>query len=124
VLIGAGLGGGSVTQDSTASSFEVRHGELVIGDTGPGSYTISSVTLRTLNPAVGGGGGDPDTQGDITVGQWDDGSGTLSVTGDALVEAAVNLKLADGRADGPASRAPSPRPAGASASGPPERATS
>ena len=93
----AGAAGTTSIVTHTAGTFEVRHGEFVIGDQAVATYNISSGTLRTLNPE----NGNPDTSGHITIGQWDNSNGTLNVSGNALVSAADNLQLADGRVDFP-----------------------
>ena len=91
--------GSIVDVTQTGGLYEVRHGEMTIGDQGAATYNITGGTLRTLNPE----NGNPDTSGHITVGQWDTSVGRLNVGGTGLVEAAANLQLADGRGDGPPS---------------------
>src|SRR3954470_5315780 len=88
--------GNVVTQ--TGGVFEVRRGELVIGDQGQTTYNISGGTLRTLNAD----NGNADTSGNLTVGQWDNSNGTLNVSGNATVLVAANLNIGNGQA-GPVS---------------------
>jgi hypothetical protein len=94
LLAGSSTAIGTVTQ--TGGAFEVRHGELTIGDQGNATFNISGGTLRTLSPNM-----DADQGGHITVGQWDNSNGQLNVSGTALVEAAVHLQLANGQATAP-----------------------
>jgi hypothetical protein len=95
VLMG-GAAGSSGTVTQTGGLFEVRHGELTIGDQSTATYNISGGTLRTLNTDTGG-----DTGGHITVGQWDNSNGNLNVSGNAVVEAGVHMNLANGQATVP-----------------------
>jgi hypothetical protein len=95
LMSGSPTAGATVTQ--TGGTFEVRRGEMVVGDQQTATYNISGGTLRTLNPE----NGNPDTTGHLTIGQWDNSNGTLNVSANALVQVAANLQLADGRVDAP-----------------------
>src|SRR5688572_17838349 len=90
IVAGAPASTANITQ--TGGSFEVRRGEMTIGDQGTATYNITAGTLRTLSSDPGA-----DIGGHITVGQWDNSRATLNIGGTALVEAGVNVQLADGR---------------------------
>ena len=79
----ATTGNGTVRQ--TGGTFEVRRHELIIGDTGTGTYNTSAGTLRTLSP-----------NHDIVVGHWDNANGTLAVSGTGVVETARDLVVGNG----------------------------
>ncbi len=101
LLIGNGDDSSSATVTQTGGTFEVRRGEYTLGDsygsmaaTPNARHVISGGTLRTLATA-----GDDDTGGNITVGQWDNSNAELVISGTAVVRAALDVNIADGRAD-------------------------
>lgn len=96
-VIVAGSGTSTATITQTGGVLEVRRGEFTLGDQGTATYNITGGTLRALNPDNGNG----DTSGNITVGQWDNSNGRMTVSGGAIVEAAAQFNLADGRVEFP-----------------------
>jgi hypothetical protein len=95
-LIGAGAGS-SVLFNQTGGTFEVRRGEITLGDSSSnGIYNISGGTMQTLNFSEDGNSG-----GNITVGEWDNSNTRLNVSGTALVAAKTNIVLGGGRVDFP-----------------------
>ena len=76
------------TVNQTGGEFEIRRHELIIGDTGTGNYNISGGSLRTLA-----------ADRDIVVGHWDNGTGTMTVSGTALVEPGRDLIVGNGNGD-------------------------
>jgi hypothetical protein len=97
VLIGAGGSSAGTTINQTGGTFEVRRGEFTLGDTGTNArYNISAGTLRTLSTVD-----NDDTGGNITVGQWDNSNAKLTISGTAIVRAARDVNVADGRVEAP-----------------------
>ncbi len=72
-------GDGTVTQ--TGGIFEITEGDLIIGDSGRGTYNISSGTLRTVGA------------GTIAVANWNNSNSQLNISGDAQVISASNLTI-------------------------------
>ncbi len=80
-----GLGGtGDGTVNQTGGLFEVRDHELIIADSGKGTYNISSGTLRTMGTRP------------INVGHWNNSLGLLNVSGTGLVETGGDLNVGNG----------------------------
>ncbi|MGI8601992.1 MAG: PEP-CTERM sorting domain-containing protein [Verrucomicrobiales bacterium] len=77
---------GTATLTQTGGVLEVRRGEVNIADAGTSTYNISAGTLRTLNAGSR-----------LSVGQWDNGNGTLNVSGTGDVNIAGDLVVAAGR---------------------------
>jgi hypothetical protein len=76
---------GNATFNQTGGTLEVRRGEVNVGDSGTSVYNLSGGTLRTLNAnAV------------MTVGQWDNGNGTVNVSGTGSLEVAGRLIVGAG----------------------------
>jgi hypothetical protein len=93
-----GLGTGSDgTVNQTGGSFEVRGHEMIIADSGKGTYNISAGSLRTLS-----------TNHDMLVGHWDNANGALNVSGTGLVETTRDLVVGNGRVAPPAEVDPGP----------------
>jgi len=77
---------GHATFTQTGGTVEVRRGEVNFGDSGTGVYNLSGGTLRTLNASS-----------IMTIGQWDDGNGTVNVSGTGLLDVAGRLTIGQGR---------------------------
>jgi hypothetical protein len=75
-----GQAAGSVgTVNQTGGTFEVRNHDLIIGDSGNGTYNISAGVLQTLADRT------------IAVGNWSNSNSNLNVSGTAQVTAAGSL---------------------------------
>jgi hypothetical protein len=77
---------GNATVTQTGGTVEVRRGEFNVADTGTSVYNLSGGTLRTLN-----------VNSVMSIGQWDDGNGTVNVSGTGSLEVAGRLTLGAGR---------------------------
>jgi hypothetical protein len=103
VLMGLGTGGG-FNGIQTGGTFEIRHGEFVLGDgfaansvTPNATYRISGGTLQALRFHQDGNEG-----GRITIGEWDRSNALFEVSGTANVSAATDFVIGQGQAPAPA----------------------
>jgi hypothetical protein len=76
---------GTATFNQTGGTLEVRRGEVNIGDSGTSVYNLSGGTLRTLN-----------VDSLMTIGQWDNGNGTVNVSGTGSLDVAGRLLIGAG----------------------------
>lgn len=88
--------GGTITGNQTGGLIEVRRGEIVFGDGGGGTYTISGGTLLASSQLD-----NDDTGGNITVGQWDNSNATVNVRDLANVTTFRDLNIGNGRIEAP-----------------------
>jgi hypothetical protein len=77
---------GNATFTQTGGTLEVRRGEVNVGDSGTSVYNLSGGTLRTLAATRV-----------MTIGQWDNGHGTVNVSGTGSLEVAGRLVVGAGR---------------------------
>jgi hypothetical protein len=81
---------GNATFTQTGGTVEIRRGEVNVGDSGTSVYNLSGGTLRTLNAdAV------------MTIGQWDNGHGTVNVSGTGALDVAGRLFVGAGEDPAP-----------------------
>jgi hypothetical protein len=81
---------GTAVFNQTGGTVEIRRGEVNIGDSGTSTYNLSGGTLRTLN-----------VDSLMTIGQWDNGNGTVNVSGTGSLDVAGRLVIGAGQDPAP-----------------------